>query len=157
MLRRLLEASRYLMLIAVLGAFIAAIAIMVYGGVTTAKAMVDGFAAGAFTPKAAKTLALAFIEMIDLFLLGAVFYIVALGLYELFIDDAVKMPDWLQIHHLDDLKAKLVSVVIVILGVLFLGQVVAWDGERNLLPIGLGSAAMITALTLLLNQKTRHG
>ncbi len=157
MFRRIFTYTRYLIGFAVLGAFIAAVTTLVYGAVTTVKIAVDAFTAAAFTGKAAKGLALGFIEMIDLFLLGTVFYIVALGLYELFIDDTLEMPAWLQIHHLDDLKAKLVSVVIVILGVLFLGQVVTWDGERDLLPFGAGIALVIAALTYMLSQRRGHG
>jgi uncharacterized membrane protein YqhA len=107
----------------------------------------------------AKTLALSFIEVVDIFLLGTIFYIVALGLYELFIDDTVKLPDWLQIHDLDDLKSKLIGVVIVVLGVLFLGQVVTWDGERDLLNFGIAVAVVIATLTyfLGLNAKKDKG
>lgn len=35
------------------------------------------------------------------------------------------MPAWLNVHHIDDLKANLVSVVIAVLGVLFLREAVA--------------------------------
>src|SRR2546430_666113 len=84
--------------------------------------------------------------MIDLFLLGTVLYIVALGLYELFIDDRLPMPAWLLIQDLDDLKNKLIGVVIVLLGVTFLGKVVTWDGDRNILFFGGASALVIIAL-----------
>jgi uncharacterized membrane protein YqhA len=95
-----------------------------------------------------------FIEIADLFLLGVVMYIIALGLYELFIDDSVPVPQWLEIHTLDDLKAKLISVVIVVMGVLFLKQIVSWDGERNLLTFGGGIALVIAALTYFLSSKS---
>ena len=52
-----------------------------------------------------------------LFLLSTVFYITALGLYELFIDDRIKVPEWLGIHDIVDLKAKLISVTILVLSV----------------------------------------
>ncbi len=47
---------------------------------------------------------------------------------ELFIDDTIPLPAWLQIHSLDDLKAKLISVVVTLLGVLLLGYAVSWTG-----------------------------
>ena len=68
------------------------------------------------------------IEVIDLYLIGTVFYITALGLYELFIDDQVPTPGWLHITHLNDLKGKLLGVAVVIMAVLFLGHLVSWDG-----------------------------
>lgn len=44
----------------------------------------------------------------------------------------IQLPDWLEIHTLDDLKDKLIGVIVVVLAVLFLGQIVAWDGQRDL-------------------------
>ncbi len=41
-------------------------------------------------------------------------------------------------------------MVIVVLGVFFLGQVVAWDGTRDLLPLGAAIALAIAALTFFL-------
>jgi uncharacterized membrane protein YqhA len=76
---------------------------------------------------------------------------IALGLYELFINTDLKLPEWLQIRTFDDLKLKLVGVVIVVLAVLFLGQVVAWNGERDLLRFGAGIAVVIAALTYFLS------
>jgi hypothetical protein len=40
-----------------------------------------------------------------------------------------------------------------VLGVLFLKQVVTWDGERNLLTFGGGVALVIAALTYFLSYK----
>lgn len=47
----------------------------------------------------------------------------------------------------------LIGVVIVVLGVLFLGEVAAWDGERDLLRYGAGIALVIGALTYFLGQR----
>jgi len=62
------------------------------------------------------------------------------------------LPHWLEIHDLDDLKAKLLSVVVVVLAVLFLGEVVKWDGRRELLGLGVAIAAVIAGLTFFLFQ-----
>lgn len=129
MFRTLLPAGRYLILIAVVGAVFAALTLLIYGIFQTVQLIVDVIGAGAVSTKGAKGLALGFIEAMDLFLLGTVFYIIALGLYELFIDAEVVVPKWLLIANLDDLKSKLVGVIIVVMAVLFLGAVVSWDGE----------------------------
>jgi uncharacterized membrane protein YqhA len=99
----------------------------------------------------AKKLVVSMIEVIDLFLLGTVFYITSLGLYELFIDTHIEVPKWLEIRTIDDLKARLISVVVVVLGVVFLGQAVSWDGESNLLPFGASIGIVIASLTFFLN------
>ncbi|WP_424941439.1 YqhA family protein [Aliiroseovarius sp. S253] len=150
----LLGASRFLVIFAVIGALLAATTLLVYGFMATAQLILNTIQAGELTRKVAKGLSLEFIEIIDLFLLGTVFYIVAIGLYELFISTNVKLPSWLTINNLDDLKNKLIAVVIVVLGVLFLGQVVSWDGERDLLGYGVAIALVIGALSYFLSQKS---
>lgn len=54
------------------------------------------------------------IEVIDVFLLATGFYIIAMGLYELFIDDKLNIPGGPVIHDFDDLKGSLISIVIVV-------------------------------------------
>lgn len=154
MLSRLFSLSRYIIGIAVLGSFVAAVILMVYGAAELVTVTISAFAEGTFSSKGAKTLALTYIEIVDLFLLATVFYIIALGLYELFIDTNIVVPPWLEIRTLDDLKNKLTSVVVVVMGVLFLGQVVTWDGQRDLLGYGVAIGAVIVALTFFLRQQT---
>ena len=151
MLKPLLASSRFLVLAAVLGSLVAALALFAYGVAETIAVVIDTIAKAEVSSKGAKTLALAFIEIVDLFLLGTVLLMIAVGLYELFIDSNLKLPDWLQIRTFDDLKNKLVGVVIVVLAVLFLGLVVSWDGERDLLRIGAAIAMVIAALTYFLS------
>lgn len=148
-MKTVLGASRYLILLAVLAAFASAVTLLIFGAYETVLEI-----ANILHGEIPKSLAATFIEIADLFLLGVVLYIIALGLYELFIDDTVPVPQWLEIHTLDDLKAKLISVVIVVMGVLFLKQVVSWDGGRNLLTFGGGIALVIAALTYFLSYKS---
>lgn len=153
-MQRFISASRFLIIIPSLGSFIAATALLVYGAVEIVQ-LIGQTLDAEVSSKGAKTLALAFIEIVDLFLLGIVLYIIALGLYELFVDDQLPLPAWLSIHNLDDLKNKLTGVVILVMGVLFLGQVVTWDGERDLLRYGGAIALVITALTYFLSQRSK--
>jgi uncharacterized membrane protein YqhA len=150
-LRPLLNASRYLVIAAVFGSLVAALALFAYGVVETVVVVVEAVARAEVSSKGAKALALAFIEIVDLFLLGTVFLMIALGLYELFIEENLALPQWLSISSFDDLKNKLVGVVIVVLAVLFLGAVVSWDGSRDLLGFGAGVALVIAALTYFLS------
>lgn len=154
-LLRLLAPSRYLIVVAVLGTLLAATTLLGYGA-WHAGALVHGLWTGAAgEARGAKALILAAIELTDLFLLATVLYVIAIGLFELFVDDRLELPPWLEIHSLDDLKDKLVGVIVVVLGVLFLGQVVTWDGERELLGYGVANAAMVAALTWFSSQKKK--
>jgi uncharacterized membrane protein YqhA len=151
MLRPVLNSSRFLVLAAVLGSLAAAMALFAYGAAETVVVISQTIAKGEISSKGAKLLALSFIEIVDLFLLGTVLLMIGLGLYELFIDANLELPEWLQIRTFDDLKYKLVGVVIVVLGVMFLGLVVGWDGSRELLGIGTAIALVIAALTYFLS------
>jgi uncharacterized membrane protein YqhA len=150
-LRPILNASRYLVVAAVLGSLVAAMALFAYGLAETFVVVVDTIGRAEVSSKGAKALALAFIEIVDLFLLGTVFLMIALGLYELFIDENLALPKWLSFTSFDDLKNKLVGVVVVVLAVLFLGAVVGWDGSRDLLGFGVGVALVIASLTYFLS------
>jgi uncharacterized membrane protein YqhA len=150
---RAIAASRYLIIVAVVGIFGLATALLLYGAADTFT-LVAGLFGGA-GGKGSKALILAAIELVDLFLLATVLYVIAIGLYELFISDTLALPTWLEIHNLDDLKSKLIGVVIVVLGVLFLGQVIAWDGQRDLLGYGAAVALVVAALTYFLSQQPK--
>jgi uncharacterized membrane protein YqhA len=152
---RLIGLIRYIIIVAVLATLIAATALILFGTVETYVVIRDVFSKGEFTSKVAKALLLSFIEITDIFLLATVLYIIALGLYELFIDQQVPVPNWLEIRTLDDLKDKLIGVVIVVIGVGFLGQFTTWNGETNLLISGGGAALVIAALTFFLGQKSK--
>jgi len=154
MLHRILARSRYRMLIAVFGSFAASVTLLIYGALETV-ITIGHTATVPLSRENSKQLILSCIEVVDLFLLATVFYITALGLYELFIDDRIKVPIWLEIHTIDDLKTKLTSVIVVVLSVLFLSEVVRWNGGTNILPLGAGIASVIAALTYFLSSQVK--
>jgi uncharacterized membrane protein YqhA len=149
-LKTLLNASRFMVLAAVLGSLAGAAALFAYGLVDTIVVIARTVASGDVSTKGAKALMLYFIEIFDLFLLGTVMLIMALSLYELFVDADLKLPARLQIHTFDDLKSNLVTVVIAVMAVTFLGQIVSWDGQSDLLGLGAAVALVIAALNIYL-------
>ncbi|MGV6840317.1 MAG: YqhA family protein [Planktomarina sp.] len=153
MFNYIVGASRYFIILAVIGALLASVTVILYGFIEAGQLIWHTVEYGEVSRKGAKALALEFIEIIDLFLLGTVFFVVGIGLYELFIDSNIPVPAWLAIKTLDDLKNKLIGVVIVVLGVLFLGQVMAWDGQKDLLGYGAAIALVIAALAFFLGKK----
>lgn len=155
MLHRILAKSRYLMIIAVLGCFVASVTLLIYGALETIATIGYIITTGPISSENSKQLILSFIEVVDLFLLATVFYITALGLYELFIDERIKVPNWLEIHTIDDLKTKLTSVIVVVLSVLFLGEAVKWKGDPNILPFGVSIALVIAAQTYFLSSQVK--
>jgi len=62
----------------------------------------------------------------------------------------LKLPARLEIRTFEDLKSNLVTVVIVVMAVTFLGQIVSWNGEADLFGFGVVVAFVIAALNFYL-------
>ena len=158
MVRRVLASSRYFIIAAVLGSFFSSVVLILAGVVAVIDVAWHALRHPRTDVAEAKHLAVEFIELTDVFLLGTVLYIVALGLYELFVDPDLPMPAWLRIHDLDQLKERLIGVIIVLLGVTFLGSAVTWNGDSDILHFGAAIAVVALALTLALwvTARTHH-
>ena len=148
---RILAACRYLLVIPVVGCLMltAGVVVMGMGRIFTGGAEV--VKKGDFSAKAAKTMSLAVIEIIDLFLIGTVAYIAAVGLYKLFIKEAgIELPMRLRINSLKDLEDKIIGVIVAALAVAFLGQAAGSDEPAQLLNYGGGIALVIIALAFFM-------
>jgi uncharacterized membrane protein YqhA len=153
---RFLAACRFLLVIPVIGCVLltAGVVIMGIGRIFTGGAKI--LAAGDFGPKAAKTLSLAVIEIIDLFLIGTVAYIAAVGIYKLFISSTrIEIPTRLKINSLKDLEDKIIGVVVAALAVAFLGQAAGYGEPAALLNYGGGIALVIAALAFFMRQNSK--
>jgi uncharacterized membrane protein YqhA len=154
MLRRMMTSSRYVIFVAIFGTLLASIALIVYETFVVAETVFDVLREGYLvSPKAGKILAVGVIEALDVFLIAIVAYIIALGLYALFVDDTLPLPQWLKIHDLEDLKEHLLSVIVAVLAVLFLREAVARSGDVDLLHLAIALAVIIAALTIFLVRK----
>ena len=160
--RRLLGLSRLLILLAVVGSFLASATLMVYGALRSLGIIADLLShvgQGLFLDeKYGKTLIGEAIALIDMFLLGTVLFIVAAGLYQLFIDVRTPLPGWLRIRSLDDLKSLLTGVIIVALLVAFLGSAVSWTltTSQDILFYGLAIAAVVFTANIAMRTFARH-
>lgn len=147
-----LASGRYFILLAIVGSFITSCAVLVYAFFA---GVIDAFGDAIqheFDADGAKHVSVEVISLVDLFLLGTVLYVVAVGLYQLFINPRLPTPRWLKIHDLDDLKERLLATIVVLLAVSFLGYVVTWDGSLHLLGAGAAIGVVLIAISLLLRQ-----
>jgi uncharacterized membrane protein YqhA len=85
---------------------------------------------------------------VDAILLGTVLLVIGYGLYELFIDTQIKVPPWLRIRDLDDLKSKLIGVVVAIIAVVFVGVFVDTNRASDIMSYGLGAGALVAGLAV---------
>jgi uncharacterized membrane protein YqhA len=147
---RLFSSSRYFAAFAVLGTFLAAVTLYVYGTLVVIQLIWHTLEEYRISVEGVKHLQVVFIEMTDVFLLGTVLFIVAFGLYQLFIQPDLPVPPWLRIRNLDQLTERLIEVVGVLLSVTFLAFAVEGLREASLIEFGASVAIVIAALSLLL-------
>lgn len=147
---KVLLSSRLIVYLAVAGSLLASLTCMVVG-VIVAVGVAHGVVFPAEIAEDSKHIAIDLVEVIDLFLLGTVMYIVATGLYSIFINPKITQLSWMEVHTLDALKAKIIGVVIVLLAVTFLGNVVQWKGGTDILAFGGAIGLVLGALAVLLN------
>ena len=123
MLKRLLEHGGLVVIVPIITLFISAIFFGLYGAYLAVEAGIKFFT----TPEYRDVMLLVpkFFSDIDVFLLSMVLYIFAVGLYELFIGK-LNVPEWLRIETVDELKAKLASVVILFVAIAYVKLLVEW-------------------------------
>ena len=95
------------------------------------------------------------ISSIDEFLLGIVLIIIALGIYELFISklELAAGSKWLEFNSLEELKAVLTKVIVIILMVFFFKNVVGMKFDTPLSILYLGIGVILIASANYLTQK----
>ena len=91
----------------------------------------------------------------DLFLVGATLLIAAFGLYELFISPidpagTRALPAWLEMRDLNDLKARVIAMIVLVAAVTFAEVLVTEPAGGRVLELGAGVALVIAALSLYL-------
>ncbi|MCX6372728.1 MAG: YqhA family protein [Actinobacteria bacterium] len=149
---QMVASSRFFVLLATISLFLAFMAVMVSTIIESVNTVLTAVFGEGMTQN---ELIGKLIKQADYALLATVLYVLALGLYSLFVDDRIPMPGWLRISDLGQLKELLAGVVVVAIAVIFLGEALTWDGNSDLLAPGLASAAVIAALALFLWQATR--
>jgi uncharacterized membrane protein YqhA len=106
-----------------------------------------------------------FLTEIDAFLIGATLIIAAFGLYELFVAKInpaslrLPLPHWLEMTDLNDLKARVISMIILVVAVSFVDVLLEFgQATLEMLYLGAGVTIFIIALTVYLRfgSETNH-
>ncbi len=152
-LRSLIEKSRKIAIIPVISLIISALFLTLYGAYLTGETIFKVFT----DPSSQDTTLLStkFIALMDFYLLAVILYIFAIGLYELFIGK-LDLPEWLAVESIDQLKAKLASVIILILAVTFTKKIVLWETPLESLFFALAISAVMLALIFYYKVKEPH-
>jgi uncharacterized membrane protein YqhA len=143
-MNRVIAFTRYAVFIPAIASILGALLLMVKGSVEMVRTIIDATLNGT-------KLKLTIVEVltaVDAILLGTVLLVIGYGLYELFIDEDLEVPVWLQVHDLDDLKSKLIGVVVALIAVIFVGVFVDIDRAADVISFGVGAGALVTGLAL---------
>ena len=139
---RLVGNLRYLVIVAVVGIAIQAIVTFSWAVWVTIDFVYDLLTTSAWQQD---DTVVELLQVLDLYLIGTVLLITAIGFYELFISE-VQLPDWLIIRTLSDLKTKIVEVIVLVIGIKFVEKLVMTKEPIDVLWYGLGSAAVMAVL-----------
>ncbi len=153
MIRKILEVGQAVALLPAVSLFLGATFLGIYG----VYVLVDTIYFALTKPEGIDPTVLStkFISVMDIHLLSIVLYIFSVGLYELFVGK-LNVPDWLRITDIDQLKAKLASVVILILAITFTKKVVEWKNPLDTLLFGISIGIIIGVLIFYYKVKEEH-
>jgi uncharacterized membrane protein YqhA len=141
-MKKIFANTRYLALIGVIALLVSSLIAFGWGVVKTVEAVI----LVTTNLEQAAGITIALVEIVDVFLIATTLLVFSLGIYELVVGD-LPLPDWMQIHNLHDLKAKLGGLLVLVMAVKFLEKLAEWqDGLETLffaLAIGVVAAVLI--------------
>lgn len=143
-MRQIVGWTRYTVFVPALASMLGAILLMAQGSIAVVVAIIQAVVAR--TPL--KDSIVEVLTAVDAILLGTVLLVIGYGLYELFVDTEIKVPRWLQIRDLDDLKSKLIGVVVAIIAVIFVGVMVDTNRAADVISYGVGAGALVLGLAV---------
>ncbi len=137
----LIEKSRYLAIVAVLGLFVCSVTAYGLGVYKTFKTVILISTGGAKDDSALIVL----FDCLDSFLVATALLVISISLYELFIG-ALEVPDWMLVRNLSELKAKFTFVIIPVMAVKFLQKLLSGESSLDTLYFGVAVGAVAIAL-----------
>ncbi len=143
-MKRLMSVTRYAVLVPALASIVGALLLMAQGSYEMVMAVIDTTVEGS----SLKQTIVEVLTAVDAILLGTVLLVIGYGLYELFIDAELDVPLWLRVENLDDLKSKLIGVVVAIIAVVFVGVFVDSNRTDDVISYGVGAGALVLGLAV---------
>jgi len=140
-MKLILEKSKYIAIIGVISLLFASLAAFAWGTLNTVNTIFLVISSMGND----KAVTVQFIEIVDSFLIATALLIFTVSLYELFIGK-LDLPEWMLAHNLYELKAKLSSMIVLVMGVKFLQKLLEVKDTNDLLRTGIATALMSAVL-----------
>ncbi|MGV3740801.1 MAG: YqhA family protein [Burkholderiaceae bacterium] len=145
--------SRYIVLLAVVAVLLVAMSLFIFGAVEAVTGIWHAWRDLLNGELSATRLTVQFLEVVSVMLKAVVFYIIGVGLYSLFVAP-LNITVSLGVQTLNDLESKVVSVIVVILGVTFLEHFIRW--EHPMATLQFAGALALAVVPLALFQRFTH-
>ena len=143
-MKRIMGLTRYAVFVPAIASIIGALLLMAQGSWAMLMAVIDSVSNG----YGLKETIVEVLTAVDAILLGTVLLVIGYGLYELFIDADLDVPQWLRVYDLDDLKSKLIGVVVAIVAVVFVGVFVDSNRASDVISYGVCAGALVVGLAI---------
>ena len=143
-MKRILGLTRYVVFVPAIASIIGAVLLMAQGSLEILQVVFNALT----SEFGLKETIVEVLTAVDAILLGTVLLVIGYGLYELFIDTEIEVPLWLRVEGLDDLKSKLIGVVVAILAVVFVGVFVDSNRSDDVISYGVGAGALVVGLAI---------
>jgi uncharacterized membrane protein YqhA len=143
-MKRILGLTRYVVFVPAIASIIGAVLLMAQGSLEILQVVFNVLT----SEFGLKETIVEVLTAVDAILLGTVLLVIGYGLYELFIDTEIEVPLWLRVEDLDDLKSKLIGVVVAILAVVFVGVFVDSNRSDDVISYGVGAGALVVGLAI---------
>ena len=143
-MKRIMGLTRYAVFVPAIASIIGALLLMAQGSWAMLMAVIDSVSNG----YGLKETIVEVLTAVDAILLGTVLLVIGYGLYELFIDADLDVPQWLRVYDLDGLKSKLIGVVVAIVAVVFVGVFVDSNRASDVISYGVGAGALVVGLAV---------
>lgn len=152
-MKKILGLTRYAVFVPAIASIIGALLLMVQGSIEIVEVAIKSVT----EPPNLKITIVEVLTAVDAILLGTVLLVIGYGLYELFIDSEIEVPLWLRVEDLDDLKSKLIGVVVAIVAVVFVGVFVDSNRAQDVISYGVGAGALVTGLAIFAYATKKSG
>ncbi|MFM8897752.1 MAG: YqhA family protein [Actinomycetota bacterium] len=143
-MKRALSLARLAVVVPAIASIIGALLLMAQGSISMVTVVIEAIS----NDSSLKESIVDVLTAIDAILLGTVLLVIGYGLYELFIDANLEVPLWLRVNNLDDLKSKLIGVVVAIIAVVFVGVFVDSNRSEDVISYGVGAGALVVGLAI---------
>jgi uncharacterized membrane protein YqhA len=142
---RLIGRSRLIVLVAVFAVLLAAFSLFLLGAYLALENVYFGWRGVVSGAVKSTDLTVRFLEIVTVMLKAVFFYLIGVGLFSLFISP-LNLTVALGVETLNDLETKVISVVIVIMGVHFLEHFIQWQDPLATLQHAASLGIVVAAL-----------